>query len=129
MIRGSSTWWFVQWNNPSFKDFHSAIIDDTWNWNMPLAAGVNPRDTADGFYYLPSWANEPPSSGYAHYIVMNGYAGLYTDASRYAYYDDSSGGVDEVQPWIGIRGSTGAYRYGSYGVWETMLNNQANLIW
>jgi hypothetical protein len=28
-----------------------------------------------------------------------------------------------------ISGSTGSYSFASYGVWETMLNNNQNLIW
>jgi hypothetical protein len=123
-----TNWSYVQWHNPSFQDFHNAIIDDTWYWNMPLSAGVNPRDSVNGGFYLPNWASVPPSSTYGHYIAIRGYAGLYSDPSRYAYYNDSSGGVDEVTGQ-GIYGSTGSYNYGSYGVWETMLNNNQNLIW
>lgn len=122
-------WAYVYWQNPSFEGFHNAIIDDTWNWHMPLAAQVNPRDTVNGQYYLPNWAQEPPSPTYGHYIDIRGYEGLYSDSSRWAYYDDSSGGVDEEDPSIGIRGSTGQYRYGSYGVWYTMKNNKGYFVW
>jgi hypothetical protein len=121
-------WLYLQWHNPTFQDFHNAIIDDTWTFDLPLAAGVNPRDSVNGSYYLPNWASVPPSSTYGHYIAIRGYSGLYSDPTRYAYYNDSSGGVDEVTGQV-ILGSTGSYSYGSYGVWETMLNNYQNLIW
>lgn len=129
ILPSTDGWHYAYWHNPSFQSFHNAIVDDTWNWHMPLAAGVNPRDTENGSYYLPNWDGEDPSPDYGHYIDIRGYEGLYSDAARWAYYDDSSGGHDEVQTWIGIPGSTGQYRYGSYGVWETMKNNQGYLVW
>jgi len=95
---------------------------------MPLAAALNPRDSVNASFYLPSWASAPPDSSYGHYIAIRGYAGLYSDPSRYACYNDSSGGVYEVTGQM-ILGSTGSYNYGSYGVYQTMLYNSANLIW
>ncbi len=120
---------YFKWSNPVFQDFHNAIIMDTDGYGMALAVHVNPRDTVNGNYYLPNWAGVDPSSGYGHYIAINGYSGLYSDPVRWAYYDDSSGGVDEYDGHTVILGSTGAYRYGSYGLWETMRNGNNYLIW
>jgi hypothetical protein len=60
-------------------------------------------------------------------VRRTGLACLYPDPSRYATYNDSSGSVDKVTGQV-ISGSTGSYSFASYGVWETMLNNNQNLI-
>jgi len=116
---------YVPWTGPTWVQFHNAIIDDTWTWRMPLAAGVNPR-LAGSAYYLYSWRNVG-GGDYGHYIALRGYSGNF-QSSAYAYYNDSSGGKDELTGET-ILGSTGAFSDLSYTVYKTMMNRYGNLVW
>ncbi|PZR60576.1 MAG: hypothetical protein DLM71_10435 [Chloroflexi bacterium] len=121
-----SYFYWAQWHGPSFADFHAAIVNDVFSYKMPLAAGVNPH-VRGSTYYLYSWRNWQGSTG--HYITINGYSGVPSSSSKYAYYNDSSGGYDEVQPWIAIAGETGAFSDTSYTVYMTMKNNSGDLVY
>ena len=117
---------YAQWNGPTWSEFHNSIITDTWNYELGLAAGVNPRKTGSN-YYLYSWRNVGPGD-YGHYIALYGYSGSAQSTAK-AYYDDSSGGYDEVTGEV-ILGSTGAFTSDrSYTVCKTMMNRYGNLVW
>jgi hypothetical protein len=116
---------YQQWHNPVWSDFQYAIATDTSTWFMPLAANVNPRPTGSN-YYLYSWRNVSPGS-YGHDIPLHGYSG-FTQSTAIAYYDDSSGGRDEVTG-VGIAGSLGAFTDLSFTVYETMMLHYGNLVW
>lgn len=117
---------YMQWQNPTWSEFQNAIATDTSTWFMPLAAGVNPKKTGSS-YYLYSWRTVPAASDRGHYITLRGYAG-FVQASALAYYNDSSGGKDEVTGAT-IYGSTGAFQDLSYTVYKTMINRYGNLVW
>lgn len=116
----------MQWNSPTWSQFQNAIATDTSTWFMPLAANVSPRKTGSP-YYLVSWAAAPAGT-YGHYIPLRGYNG-FTQSTALAYYNDSSGGKDEVDPSITVLGSTGAFQDKSYTVYKTMMNRSGNLVW
>jgi hypothetical protein len=116
---------YAQWHNPAWVNFHDAIMMDTYNWGVALAAGVNPKKPGS-FYYLYSWRTAP-AGDYGHYIPLRGYSGT-SQSTAYVYYNDSSGGVDEVTGQ-GILGSTGAFSDKSYTVYQTMMNRFGNLVW
>lgn len=115
---------YMQWHNPIWSDFQNAIATDTSTWYMPPAAAVSPR-TPGSNYYLFSWRNAP-TGNYGHYIPLRGYSG-FTQATALAYYDDSSGGIDDFG--VGMLGSTGAFQDLSYTVHQTMMLNAGNLVW
>jgi hypothetical protein len=120
---------YVSETNMTWTYFHGIIKVDTWTWGMPLAARVDPRHTGSS-YYLYSWRNEP-AGDYGHYITLRGYSGS-SQSSALAYYNDSSGGVDEHNTSIGIRGGTGAFSDLSNTVFQTMRNRYPSsyyLVW
>ena len=117
---------YMQWQKPSWSEFQNAIATDTSTWFMPLAAGVNPKKTGSS-YYLYSWRTVPAATDRGHYITLRGYSG-FVQASAIAYYNDSSGGKDEVTGVV-IYGSTGAFQDLSYTVYKTMMNRYGNLVW
>lgn len=123
--RRPSNWAYVQLHNPSWDTFHNAIISDVWVYGMALAANVNPRK-ANSNAYLASWANVTPGD-YGHYIPLRGYAG-FSSSSAVVYYNDSSGGRDEVTG-TPILGATGAFSNFSTTVYQTMMNRYGNLVW
>ena len=120
---------YAYWTNMSWSSFHNGVKVDTYTWRMPLAPRVDPRHTGSN-YYLTSWAGAP-AGDYGHYITLRGYSGS-AQSSALAYYNDSSGGVDE-HTGVGILGSTGAFSDKSYTVWKTITLNTTNglyyLIW
>ena len=116
---------YVQMSKPSWDTFHNAIITDVWHYGMGLAAHVNPNKTGST-YHLYSWKNVAPGD-YGHYIPLRGYSG-FTQSTALAYYDDSSGGRDEVTGQV-ILGATGAFSDPSYTVYMTMMNRYGNLVW
>jgi hypothetical protein len=116
---------YMQWNAPAWSDFQHAIATDTSTWYMPLAAGVSPRKTGSP-YYLYSWRSAP-AGNWGHYIPLRGYSGFF-QSSALAYYNDSSGGTDEVTGET-ILGSTGAFQDLSFTVYKTMMNQSGNLVW
>ncbi len=108
---------YAYWTNMSWISFHNALRVDAYTWRMPLAPRVSPR-TPGSQYFLTSWAGQTAGS-YGHWITLRGYSG--TDQSyALAYYNDSSGGVDEHDPSIHILGNTGAFSDKSYTVYKTM---------
>ena len=123
--RRPTNWAYVQLHNPSWDTFHNAIISDVWAYGMGLAAHVNPRKTASP-QYLISWANVA-AGDYGHYIPLRGYSG-FSSATALVYYNDSSGGRDEVSG-IPILGATGAFSDRSTTVYQTMMNRYGNLVW
>jgi hypothetical protein len=120
---------YAYWESPSWSEFHGAIKVDTYTWRMPLAPRVDPRHT-NSSYYLYSWRNESPGD-YGHYIVLRGYNGS-SQSTALAYYNDSSGGVDE-HTGVQVLGDTGAFDDYSYTVWQTMYLHKTSgvhyLIW
>jgi hypothetical protein len=116
---------YMQWHNPAWSDFHMAIATDTHDWFMPLATSVNPRKTGSA-YFLSSW-QAAPAGDYGHYIPLRGYSG-WSKSSAKAYYNDSSGGKDEVTGET-ILGGTGSFSDRSYTVFKTMMNRSGNLVW
>jgi hypothetical protein len=117
---------YSQWHAPEWINFHDAIIIDTYNFGVGMAIGVNPRKL-NSIYYLTSWKNNTPKIDIGHYIPLRGYSGS-DQSSALAYYDDSSGGQDEVDgTWIA--GSTGAFSDLSYTVYMTMMNRNGNMAW
>jgi hypothetical protein len=120
------TGFYSQWQNPSWAQFHSAIMVDTAGFGVGVAAGVNPRK-AGSIYFLISWKNNTPKDSIGHYIPIRGYAGNQQDSAK-AYYSDSSGGKDEVDGTL-IAGSTGNFSDLSYTVYKTMMNRYGNLAW
>jgi hypothetical protein len=117
---------YSQQQNPSWSEFHSAIMVDTYGFGVGLAAGVNPRKTGS-IYYLTSWKNNTPKADIGHYIPIRGYLGNEQGSAK-AYYTDSSGGADEVDGTL-IAGSTGNFSDLSYTVYKTMMNRYGNLAW
>lgn len=115
---------YIQVHNPIWSDFQYYIATDTSTWDMPLAVNVNPRKTGS-LYFLYSW-RAAPAGDYGHYIPLRGYSG-FTQSSALAYYDDSSGGVDDFG--VGMLGGTGAFQDLSYWVYKTMMNRYGNLVW
>jgi hypothetical protein len=116
--------------NMSWTQFHSTIKVDTYTWRMPLAARVDPRHVGSQ-YFLTSWAGAS-AGDYGHYITLRGYSGSLQGTAN-AYYNDSSGGVDEHNSAIHILGSTGAFTDRSFTVFQTMVNHTTNgsyyLMW
>ncbi len=110
---------YAHWTNPSWSEFHNAIKVDTYTWRMPLAARVDPKHTGSN-YYLASWASAP-AGDYGHYVTLRGYSGS-SQSTAYAYYNDSSGGVDE-HTGVAVLGATGAFSNKSNTVYQTMVNN------
>jgi hypothetical protein len=117
---------YSQWQDPTWAQFHTAIMVDTYGFEVGLAAGVNPRKTGS-IYYLISWKNNTPGADIGHYIPIRGYSGNTQSAAK-AYYSDSSGGKDEVDGTL-IAGSTGNFSDLSYTVYKTMMNRYGNLAW
>ena len=113
------------WKYPVWSDFQNAIATDTSQWNMPLAEHVNPR-SLNSSYILASWPSGQQRSDYGHYIPLRGYSG-FTQTSALAYYDDSSGGVDDNGQ--GMLGSTGAFSDKSETVWGAMTIKAGNFYW
>lgn len=116
---------YMVWQNPAWSDFQNAIATDTSQWFMPLAAHVNPR-SLNSAYILASWPSGPQKSTYGHYIPLRGYNG-FSQATARAYYDDSSGGVDDNGQ--GMLGSTGAFSDKSTTVWGAMTIRAGNFYW
>lgn len=113
------------WQKPVWSDFQYAIATDTSQWLMPLAAHVNPR-SLNSAYILTSWPTGAQKSTYGHYIPLRGYSG-FTQATALAYYDDSSGTVDDNG--VGMLGSTGAFSQNSHAVWGAMTIKAGNFYW
>jgi len=109
-----------------WSDFHSDLRLDIWWWHMPLAARVDPRHSGSQ-YFLTSWAGDP-AGDYGHYIALRGYSGT-AQSTALAYYNDSSGGVDEHDTSITVLGDTGAFSDNSYTVYRTMKQNNAGGHW
>jgi hypothetical protein len=107
---------YAYWTNMSWSSFHNALKVDTYTWRMPLAPRVSPR-TPGSQYFLASWAGQTQGN-YGHWITLRGYSGS-AQSTANAYYNDSSGGVDE-HTGVGILGSTGAFTDKSYTVYMTM---------
>jgi hypothetical protein len=118
---------YAPWTNATWSQFHAAVKTDTYGWNMPLAARVSPRVPGSN-YYLASWS-APQNAGYwGHYITLRGYSGG-AQSSAVAYYNDSSGGVDEHDTSIHILGSTGAFSNLSNTVYVTMTLRTTDGDW
>jgi hypothetical protein len=117
---------YSQWHNPSWSEFHSAIMADTHLYGLGAAAGVNPRKSGS-IYFLASWKNSTPKASIGHYIPLRGYSGDERGTAK-VYYGDSSGGTDEVDG-TPIAGSTGNFVDQSYTVYQTMMNRYGNLAW
>jgi hypothetical protein len=116
---------YVQWHAPTWTEFHNAVANDAVNWFMPAAAGITPREPGSS-YFLASWRNATPGN-YGHYIALRGYSG-FSQSSAIMYYNDSSGGKDEVSGET-ILGSTGSFTDVSFTVYKTMMNHNKNLIY
>lgn len=108
---------YAQKHNPTFETWHGTIIEDTFWWRMPLAAGVIPWK-AGATYHLVSW--KLVSNG-GHYIELHGYVGRVTDASRYVWFSDVAGQY--------ANSVAANYQQASYAVYETMVYNNQNMIW
>jgi hypothetical protein len=117
---------YSQWQDPTWSQFHTSIMTDTYGYGVGLAAGVNPRKLGS-IYYLTSWKNNTPKDSIGHYIPIRGYSGN-SQATADVYYSDSSGGADEVDGTL-IAGSTGNFKDPSYTVYKTMMNRYGNLAW
>jgi hypothetical protein len=117
---------YSQWQDPSWREFHSAIMADTHLYGLGAAAGVNPRKSGS-IYFLASWKSSTPRASIGHYIPLRGYSGDDRGSAK-VYYGDSSGGTDEVDG-TPIAGSTGNFVDQSYTVYQTMMNRYGNLAW
>ncbi len=115
---------YSQWQDPSWREFHSAIMADTHLYGLGAAAGVNPRKSGS-IYFLTSWKNSTPRASIGHYIPLRGYSGD-DQGSAKVYYGDSSGGIDEVDG-TPIAGSTGNFEDQSYTDYQTMMKRYGNL--
>lgn len=112
---------YMQKHRPSFGDWHATIVSGTYNWRMPLAAGVNPH-APGAYYYIVSWPVEKVA---AHYIELHGYKGFSgsPNGSRLVKYSDTAGSY--AAP--GVR--AGNFVDVSYDVYQTMLANSGNMIY
>lgn len=117
---------YSQWQDPSWREFHEAIMTDTHVYGLGAAAGVNPRKSGS-IYFLASWKGSTPQASIGHYIPIRGYSGDDKGSAK-VYYADSSGGTDEVDG-TPIAGSTGNFVDLSYTVYQTMMNRYGNLAW
>lgn len=108
---------YLQLHNPSYDEWHAAIIMDVVQYEMSLAAGVIPWKTGAA-YHLLSW-NIQSNGG--HYIELHGYSGRIGDANRYVDYSDPAGTyADSIAAnWHQL----------SYPVYQTMMYNNGNLVY
>jgi hypothetical protein len=111
--------------DPTWAQFHNAVVVDVWNWDAGAAAGVNPKKTGSA-YYLTSWKSVP-AGDYGHYIALTGYTNPDNTTSSKIWYADSSGGKDQVNDTV-ILGSTGNFSDSSKTVYQTMMNRYGNLV-
>jgi len=74
----------------AYNDYSSIVDSSIWNFSTPFIQLLDPK-TCDGKTVLPGWGSTS-SCGYRHYVLTNGYSGLYdgTAGSRTIYYDDTA---------------------------------------
>ena len=101
--------------------WHSLLRTDIAGFYMPQVAAVSPK-AKNKPYWLTSWANTSTAPGnYGHYIVLNGYSGVWDGtAGPTIYYDDGSKGYG---------GSTGSFNDTAIRVWAVITYGNGYVIW
>jgi hypothetical protein len=105
----------------SGSEWHALLRTDIAGFYMPQVVGTNPK-AAGKPYWLTSWAKtSTPAGAYGHYIVLNGYDGVWDATSGPSiYYDDSSKGYG---------GSTGQFSDPATHVWAVITYGNKYVIW